>query len=107
MEGKKLMKLRIGDKDYPCRVTMGAMTRFKNASGKDVSKMDQSDISELVLFIYCCVKSACNADKVPFDMDFEMFADSMDPESVNAFWEQAAPNEKKTGAAAVAAVKQA
>lgn len=80
---------------------MGAMTRFKNASGKDVSKLDQSDISELVLFIYCCVKSACNADKEPFDMDFETFADSMEPESMNAFYAQAAVDEKKTGPAAV------
>ena len=77
METKKLLKLTIGGKAYPCRVTMGAMTRFKHECGKDVSKMDQGDIGELVLFIYCCVKSACNADGVAFDMDFETFADHL------------------------------
>ena len=53
MDKNKLNKLRIAGKEYPCRVTMGAMVRFKNAAGKDVSELKQSDISELVLFIFC------------------------------------------------------
>lgn len=97
METKKLLKLTIGGKEYPCRVTMGAMTRFKHESGKDVSKMGQGDIGELVLFIYCCVKSACNADGVAFDMDFETFADHLEPDSVNAFYASSGESgEKKT-----------
>lgn len=102
METKKLLKLTIGGKVYPCRVTMGAMTRFKHECGKDVSKMDQGDIGELVLFIYCCVKSACNADGVAFDMDFETFADHLEPESVNAFYASSGESdEKKTSAPAL------
>lgn len=101
METKKLLKLTIGGKAYPCRVTMGAMTRFKHESGKDVSKMDQGDIGELVLFIYCCVKSACNADGVAFDMDFETFADHLEPESVNAFYASSGESGEKTSAPAL------
>ena len=74
----KKTKIKVGDKEFPCRVTMGAMVRFKNESGKDVSKLEKTNISELVLFVYCCVKSACNADKVEFDYDFQSFADLME-----------------------------
>lgn len=92
----KKTKIKVGGKEYPCRVTMGAMVRFKNESGKDVSTLEKTNISELVLFVYCCVKSACNADKVPFDYDFETFADLMEPEGVNSFYEDMNGDEKKT-----------
>ena len=92
----KKTKIKVGGKEYPCRVTMGAMVRFKNESGKDVSAMEKTNISELVLFVYCCVKSACNADKVAFDYDFETFADLMEPDGVNTFYEDMNDGEKKT-----------
>lgn len=94
MPKQKVMKLEVGGKEYPCRVTMGAMVRFKNESGKDVSELKQNDIGDLMLFIYCCVKSASHADGEPFDMDFETFADLLDPESVNVFYEKAQPQKK-------------
>lgn len=96
MEKPKITKLSVGGKEYPCRVTMGAMVRFKNESGKDVSKLDQSDIGDLILFIYCCVQSACHADNVAFDMDFATFADNLDPERVGVFYDSATACEKKT-----------
>ena len=92
----KKTKIKIDGKEYPCRVTMGAMGRFKNESGKDVSKLEKANISELVLFVYCCVKSACNADKVEFDYDFETFADLMEPDAANSFYEGMGDEEKKT-----------
>lgn len=91
----KKTKIKVGDKDFPCRVTMGAMVRFKNESGKDVSKLEKTNISELVLFVYCCVKSACNADKVEFDYDFQSFADLMEPDAANSFYEDMGGEEKK------------
>lgn len=91
----KNTKIKVGDKEFPCRVTMGAMVRFKNESGKDVSKLEKTNISELVLFVYCCVKSACNADKVEFDYDFQSFADLMEPDAANSFYEDMGGEEKK------------
>lgn len=91
----KKTKIKVGDKEFPCRVTMGAMVRFKNESGKDVSKLEKTNISELVLFVYCCVKSACNADRVEFDYDFQSFADLMEPDAANSFYEDMGGEEKK------------
>lgn len=95
---KQILKLKVGGKEYPCRVTMGAMVRFKHATGKDVSQLDQGDIGELVQFIYCCVQSASKADGVTFDTDFETFADLLEPDSLTAFYAQVGDAEKKTTA---------
>lgn len=77
--------LMVGGKEYPCRVTMGAMVRFKRETGRDVSSLTQSDISDLVLFMWCCVASASKADGVEFDLSFEDFADGLDGELLESF----------------------
>lgn len=69
-------ELTIGGKSYPCRMTMGALLRFKRTTGKEISEMGGD--SELVVnLLFCCVVAACNADGVEFTMDFETFADSL------------------------------
>lgn len=76
----------IGGREYPCRVTMGAMVRFKRECGRDVSEMKEGDVGDSVLFVWCCVKSACSADGVEFDLDFESFADAMEPSDLAGFY---------------------
>ena len=92
----KKTKIKVGDKEFPCRVTMGAMVRFKNESGKDGSKLEKTKISEPEQVVYCSVNSACNADKVEFDYDFQSFADLMEPDAANSFYEDMGGEEKKT-----------
>lgn len=100
MTRRLMKKLTIKGKSYPCRVTMGAMVRFKRESGKDVSQMEPGDLSDLVLFMWCCTASACNADGVEFGYTQEQFADSLEPSGVSGFYEEL--DEKKTeGTAAV------
>lgn len=91
-----MKKIVINGKDYPCRITMGAMVRFKRESGKDVSELNVSDLADLVLFMWCCVVSACNADDVEFGIAFDKFADLLEPSSVNGFYEDFQETEKKT-----------
>lgn len=94
-------KIEINGKQYPCRVTMGAMLRFRNEAGKDVTQLNSDDIGDLVTLLWCCVASASNADGVEFDMSLMDFADSLDPETVTGFYttmdgERKADPEKKT-----------
>ena len=91
-----MRSIQINGQDYPCRVTMGAMVRFKRESGKDVSELRQDDVSDLVLFLWCCVKSACNADNVDFAYSFEGFADALTPQDMNQFYAGMNDVEKKT-----------
>lgn len=87
----------IGGKEYPCRITMGAMVRFKNQTGHDISKIDGTDLGEIATFMWCCVKSSCVADDVDFKFGMEEFADRLDVENVKAFSQMmAADVEKKT-----------
>lgn len=92
----KKQTLKVAGKEYPCRVTMGAMVRFKHETKKDVSQLSTQDMSELVMFIFCCVKSACNADGVEFVMDFDLFADSLEPKDINDFYDIMQEDQKKT-----------
>lgn len=97
------LNLMVGGKEYPCRVTMGAMVRFKRETGRDVSSLTQNDISDLVLFMWCCVVSASKADGVEFDMSFEDFADRLDGKNLESFLgmvgdEASSEGKKKTAA---------
>ncbi|MGM9753837.1 MAG: hypothetical protein ACI3ZK_07310 [Candidatus Cryptobacteroides sp.] len=80
-----MKKIVYKGQELPCRITMGAMVRFKKASGRDVSTIQNGDISDLILLLWCCIKSACNADEIPFDTPFELFADSLDAEALQDF----------------------
>jgi hypothetical protein len=78
-------KIVIRSMEYPCRVTMGAMIRFKRETGRDVSKIESGDVADMICFMWCCVTSACKADKVEFGMNLEEFADSFDVNEMQEF----------------------
>lgn len=75
--------INLNGKSYPFRVTMGAMVRFKRVTGRDVSTIGERDVSDLCLFVWCCIQSACSADGVEFGYSFEEFADRLDAESLS------------------------
>lgn len=91
------VKITIGVKEYPCRVTMGALLRFKRETGHDVSTLNEGDVEELLTLLYLCVLSACKADGVDFELTLEEFADSLDAQEMNSFYaSMASGTEKKT-----------
>ena len=91
-----MKKIRIKGQEYPCRVTMGAMVRFKRESGKDIREVNQTDVDLMLMFVWCCVKSACNADEVEFDIAFDRFVDMLEPEDFTAFFGDVQETQKKT-----------
>lgn len=91
-----MTRIKVDGAELPCRVTMGAMLRFKRETGRDVSAMASDDVSDLVVFLWCCVASACNADGVEFGLSLDDFADRLDPDGLNRFYaEQQAEGSKK------------
>lgn len=80
-----MKKIMYKGRELPCRMTMGAMVRFKKETGRDVSAIQSGDISDLVLLLWCSIKSACNADDVSFDDSFELFADTLDADVLEEF----------------------
>ena len=103
------VEITINGVAYPCRQTMGAMLRFKQETGKEITELDPSNFTELCTFFWCCVKSASKADGIEFNMPLLDFADNITPEIATA-WAEASqepadgestensetPEEKKT-----------
>lgn len=85
-------EITIDGKAYPCRPTMGAMLRFKQETGREITQMDATSFTDLCTYLWCCLVSACKREKVPFDLSLMDFADSIDPEDMNA-WSQALQGE--------------
>lgn len=81
-------------KEYPCRVTLGAMRRFKQETGKDAENI--AGVDDLAIFIWCCCQSACKADGVEFGVSLDDFCDLLDMSTVNAFKDAVVSDEKKT-----------
>ena len=79
-------KVVLYGKEYPNRVTMGAMIDFKRATGKDVNEIGP-DMELLTIFMFCSVRSACSADDVAVDLNFERFAEGIDFSEFNRFQE--------------------
>lgn len=85
-ESKKINRINVGGRELPCRVTMGAMVRFKRETGKDARQFKADDLEEVITFLGCCVVSSCRADKIPDPPAFEDFADMLEPADLEAFY---------------------
>ncbi len=81
--------ITINGQAYPCRQTMGAMLRFRRETGREVTQMGADALSDRTVYLWCCVRSACQADGVAFDMDLMTFLDSLAPEDLTRWSEQA------------------
>ncbi len=101
------INVTINGKEYPIKMTMGAMLRFEQETGESMNDKELSLIQNATL-IWCCIKSACAHEKIPFDMTLMEFADSVDAgdiktvvnalkESVGGKKEDASSEEGETG----------
>lgn len=79
------IEIKINGEAYPCRPTMGAMLRFKEQTGKEITDLDTNSFTELCTYLWCCIKSACARERKQFDLSLLDFADSIDPDDMNAW----------------------
>lgn len=78
----KSTKIEVNGASYPCRMTMGAMLRFKRETGKEVSELDTNSLSDLAVLLWCCVASASSADKMDFNLSLMDFCDNLSEEDM-------------------------
>lgn len=83
MPKAKTVTVTIGEASYPCRMSMGAMLRFKRETGKEVSEIKEGSISDMAVLLYCCVASACNAEHKPFNLSLEDFCDAISSDDMS------------------------
>lgn len=79
------IEIKINGEAYPCRPTMGAMLRFKEQTGKEITELDTNSFTDLCTYLWCCIKSACAREQKQFDLSLIEFADSIDPDDMNAW----------------------
>lgn len=76
------VEVTIDGRAYPCRMTMGAMLRYRRLTGKEVSELGDGSVSDLATLLYCCTASACSADGVEFGLSLDEFCDRIGPEDM-------------------------
>ena len=84
----KRIEILINGEALPCSPTMGAMLRFKQETGKEITQIDPSSFTDLCTYLYCCVLSASKREGKAFNLSLMDFADAITPEQMEA-WNQA------------------
>ncbi|WP_290100537.1 hypothetical protein [uncultured Muribaculum sp.] len=84
----KRIEININGTAYPCSPTMGAMLRFKQETGREITEIDPTSFSDLCTYLWCCVVSAAKREGKPFDLSLMEFADSLTPEDMTE-WNEA------------------
>lgn len=90
----KRIEININGTAYPCSPTMGAMLRFKEQTGREITQIDPSSLSDLCTYLWCCVKAGAKREGKEFDLSLMDFADSLTPDDMaewNAAIMEAAP----------------
>ena len=90
-----MKKIVIKGKEYPARITMGAMLRFKRETGRDISEAKSTDVSDMVVFLFCVVEAASHDEGVPFPFTLEEFADALTPDSLTILEGESTEGEAK------------
>lgn len=98
----KRIEITVDGIAYPCSPTMGAMLRFKQETGREITQIDPSSFTDLCTYLWCCVASAAKREGKPFDYTLMDFADSLTPEtmtewSASIMKESEGAEEKKRG----------
>lgn len=75
---KGRIEITVNGEAYPCYQTGGAMLRFKDLTGKEVSEINPQGVSDLIRFLWCCTVSACAREKRTFPLSLMEFADHID-----------------------------
>lgn len=84
----KRIEITINGTAYPCSPTMGAILRFKQQTGREITEIDPTSFTDLCTYLWCCVASAAKREGKPFDMSLMDFADGLTPEDM-AEWNTA------------------
>lgn len=79
------VEIRIDGELFPCYPTMGAMVRFKQETGREVSTIEDNSLSDACMYLWCCIVSASKREGKKFDMTFMDFADSIDLEDMQGW----------------------
>ena len=79
--------VNVAGREVSCYPTMGAMLLFEETTGKDVSKMDFTSVSDQFTYLYCCASEASAREKQELGMSLKEFAREVLPEDLRKWVE--------------------
>lgn len=91
----KRIEITVNGEAFPCSPTMGAMLRFKQETGKEITQIDPSSFTDLCTYLYCCVVSASKREGKSFNLSLMDFADAITPEQMEEWNQALAPEADK------------
>lgn len=81
----KEVTINVDGQQWPCRPTMGALLRFRQETGYEVTEIKGDSLTDVCTYLWCCVKSASSADGKQFDLSLIDFADRIDQSDLVAW----------------------
>lgn len=84
----KRIEITVNGEAYPCTPTMGAMLRFRQQTGREITEINPGSFTDLCTYLWCCVVSAAKREGKPFDMSLMDFADNLTPDDMQE-WNEA------------------
>lgn len=81
MAQTKNLSVTINEEEFPIRMTMGALVRFKQETGKEL--VEAEGTVDNATLLWCCIKSACNREGKEFDYSILDFVDFIDVDEIN------------------------
>lgn len=90
------VKINVNGRELPAYETLGAAVRFKDETGRDLSKIDVTSITDIAVLLWARVAGACAREGIEFKMSFREFADAVDMSALQA-WSSAIQAEAEGG----------
>lgn len=75
----KRIEVILEGKAYPCVLSMGAMVRFEEKTGKPISQMDDSSVKDSMVYLYSAIEAGCQREQKEFPYDMLQLADLLTP----------------------------
>jgi hypothetical protein len=72
----EVKKVKIGEKEFPIKITNRAMIEYEKLSGGSVSAMEGTE--DLCQLFYCTAKAGAKSELVEFGYSYEEFLDLID-----------------------------
>lgn len=68
--------IKVGDIEFPIRITMRSIIDYESLAGSSITSMDTTE--KLVKFFYCTAKAGAKATKEEFTYTYDEFLDVID-----------------------------
>ncbi|MDE6860947.1 MAG: hypothetical protein K2J65_11110 [Duncaniella sp.] len=92
----KDFKIKVKRRELPYRITLRAMLKFKQLTGRDWGALEGNGITDLITFLWCCVWATCAVDGVEFTDDIEEFTGHLDGSVFSRWMKYLSDSNKQT-----------